>query len=136
MPSPMGPCGGDTVLHSSPEISVLVPDLGKMTAAVDVPKGKEGHCLLLTENAIWGLHRESYIESNRRLVKIGKAFTDIRSENSALGSRYRVLVLAIMEFYWDLLRNHLPWDSHTTPSSLAAEATSGQLLIQLHTPYS
>lgn len=77
-----------------------------------------------------------YIESNRRLVKIGKAFTDIRSENSALGSRYRVLVLAIMEFYWDLLRNHLPWDSHTTPSSLVAEATSGQLLIQLHTPYS
>lgn len=43
----MGPYGGDAALHPSPEISVLVPVLGKMSAAVDVAKGKEGHSLLL-----------------------------------------------------------------------------------------
>lgn len=125
----MGPCEGDTALHSCPEISVLViPVLGKTQAAVDISKGKEGHCLLLTETAIWSSPK-SYIESSRRLVKIGKAFIDIRSKNSAPGSRYRVLVLAITEFCWDLLRNHLPWDSHTIPSSPVVEATSDQLII-------
>lgn len=37
------------------QISVLVVSvLGKMSAAADVSKGREGHCLL-TEIAIWGL---------------------------------------------------------------------------------
>ena len=39
---------GDTALHASPEIPVLAaPVLGKMSATVEVSKGKEGHNQLL-----------------------------------------------------------------------------------------
>lgn len=73
-------------------------------------------------------------------MKTDKTFTDTRHKNSAnLATDIRIQLRKASMKYWfllsefclDLLRNHLPWDSHTAPSSSVAETTSADHMTSL-----